>query len=68
MVDRLRLKGINRMQTDPIADMLTRVRNALGARHNKVEIPASKIKIEIARILREEGYIANYRVADDDSR
>ena len=56
------------MQTDPIADMLTRVRNALGARHNKVEIPASKIKIEIARILKEQGYIANYRVADDDHK
>ena len=54
------------MLTDPIADMLTRIRNALGARHNKVEIPASKIKIEIARILKEEGYIANYRVAEDD--
>ncbi len=54
------------MQTDPIADMLTRIRNALGAKHNKVEIPASKIKIEIARILKEEGYVANYRVAEDD--
>ena len=54
------------MLTDPIADMLTRIRNALGAGHNKVEIPASKIKIEIARILKEEGYVANYRVAEDD--
>ena len=51
------------MLTDPIADMLTRIRNALGAKHNKVELPASKIKVEIARILKEEGYIANYRVA-----
>lgn len=54
--------------TDPIADMLTRVRNALGARHSKVEVPASKTKIEMARILREEGYINNYRVATDGSK
>ncbi len=53
------------MLTDPIADMLTRIRNAFGARHNKVEIPASKIKVEIARILKQEGYIANYRVAEE---
>ena len=54
--------------TDPIADMLTRLRNALAARHSKVEMPASKIKIEMARILKEEGYIANYRVATDDNK
>ena len=54
--------------TDPIADMLTRVRNALGARHSKVEMPASKTKIEMARILKEEGYITNYRVATDDNK
>ena len=48
--------------TDPIADMLTRVRNALGAKHAKVDIPASNLKIEIARILKEEGYILNYKV------
>lgn len=51
--------------TDPIADMLTRIRNAIQARHDAVEIPASKEKIEIARILREEGYIANYIVSGD---
>lgn len=54
--------------TDPIADMLTRVRNALKARHSKVEVPASKTKTEMARILKEEGYINNYRVATDGSK
>ncbi len=51
--------------TDPIADMLTRVRNAIRARHPKVDVPASKVKAEIARILKEEGYIANYKVAEE---
>jgi ribosomal protein S8 len=45
--------------TDPVADMLTRVRNALHARHQKVDIPASRLKLEIARILKEEGFISN---------
>ena len=48
--------------TDPIADLLTRIRNAIGARHTKVDIPASRLKIEIARILKEEGYITNYSI------
>lgn len=56
------------MVSDPISDLLTRVRNALGARQSKVEVPASKLKIEIVRILKEEGYIANYRVADEDGK
>ena len=43
--------------TDPIADMLTRIRNAIAAKHSRVDIPASKLKLEIARILKEEGYI-----------
>ena len=47
--------------TDPIADMLTRIRNGLQARHQKVGIPASKLKVELARILKEEGYISNYK-------
>lgn len=47
--------------TDPIADMLTRIRNGLQARHQKVAIPASKLKVELARILKEEGYISNYK-------
>ncbi len=51
--------------TDPIADMLTRVRNALGAKHETVQIPASKEKVEIARILKDEGFIVGYSVSDD---
>ncbi len=51
--------------TDPIADMLTRIRNGLQARHETVDIPASKEKIEIARILKEEGFILNYSVNGD---
>jgi len=53
------------MLSDPIADMLTRVRNAIRARHPKVDVPASKLKTEIARILKEEGYIQNYKVAEE---
>lgn len=53
------------MQTDPIADMLTRIRNAMRARHARVELPASKLKIEIARVLKEEGYISTYKVVDE---
>ena len=56
------------MMTDPIADMLTRIRNGLQARHSKVEMPSSKLKIEIARILKEEGYVQNYKKADDDKQ
>jgi small subunit ribosomal protein S8 len=52
--------------TDPVADMLARIRNAIRARHQKVDIPASKLKTEIARILKEEGYIANFKPADDE--
>jgi small subunit ribosomal protein S8 len=48
--------------TDPIADMLTRIRNAIMARHDNVLIPASKIKLSIASILKEEGFIADYEV------
>ena len=47
--------------TDPIADMLTRLRNAVRARHPRVDIPASRFKLEIARILEQEGYIAGFR-------
>ena len=54
--------------TDPIADMLTRLRNSMQARHSKVDVPASKLKAEIARILKEEGYIANFKVADEDGK
>jgi small subunit ribosomal protein S8 len=48
--------------TDPIADMLARIRNAVTAKHSRVDIPASKLKLEIARILKEEGYINNFVV------
>src|SRR5690606_41221430 len=51
--------------TDPIADMLTRIRNAVQARHARVDIPASKLKLEIARILEREGYIGAVKVVDD---
>ena len=51
--------------TDPIADMLTRVRNAVSARHNRVDMPASKLKTEIAKILQDEGYIAGFKLVDD---
>jgi small subunit ribosomal protein S8 len=51
--------------SDPIADLLARVRNALGARHEKTDVPASRFKVELARILKDEGYIKNYKVMDD---
>ena len=54
--------------TDPIADMLTRVRNAQAAKHQKVDVPVSKLKLEIARILKEEGFITNYKVIGEDAR
>ncbi len=53
--------------TDPISDMLTRVRNAIAARHTKVDVPASRLKIEIARILKEEGYITNYSIKTSEN-
>jgi small subunit ribosomal protein S8 len=53
------------MVTDPIADMLTRIRNAKQMRYKEVEVPASKIKVEIARILKEQGFISNYKVSKD---
>lgn len=56
------------MITDPISDMLTRIRNAIKARHPKVDVPASRLKTEIARILKEEGYILNYKVAEEGAR
>ncbi len=53
------------MLTDPIADMLTRVRNAILIRTEKVDIPASKMKVEIAKILKEEGFIKSYKILKD---
>jgi small subunit ribosomal protein S8 len=54
--------------TDPIADMLTRLRNAIIARHPKVDVPASNLKGEIARILKEEGFILNFKLAEEGSK
>jgi len=54
--------------TDPISDMLTRVRNGLEAGHDTVCVPASKMKVEIARILKEEGYICDYSVAGETAK
>ncbi len=51
--------------TDPIADMLTRIRNASRSRHPKVEVPGSRLKAEIAKILKEEGYISSFKLAED---
>jgi len=55
------------MVTDPIADYLTRMRNAIASKHRVVEIPASKIKKEITKILFEKGYILNYKFQNEDS-
>ena len=52
--------------TDPVADMLTRIRNAIRARHQKVDVPASKLKLEIARILKEEGYVSNFKATEEE--
>jgi small subunit ribosomal protein S8 len=51
--------------TDPLADMLTRIRNANMAKHSKVDVPASKMKISVAKILKAEGYIKNYKLIKD---
>jgi small subunit ribosomal protein S8 len=51
--------------TDPVADMITRIRNGVRAKLPKVDIPNSKLKVEIARILKDEGYISNYKVVED---
>ena len=54
--------------TDPVADFLTRIRNGIKARHQKVDVPASKLKLEIARILKEEGYIANFKPVEEEGK
>jgi len=54
--------------TDPVADFLTRIRNSIRARHQKLDIPASKLKTEIARILKDEGYIANYKATEENGQ
>jgi small subunit ribosomal protein S8 len=54
--------------TDPVADMLSRIRNGVRAKLNKVDIPASRLKVEIARILKDEGYVANFKEIEDDKQ
>lgn len=54
--------------TDPIADMLTRIRNAILAKHNKVDVPSSKMKAELARILKDQGYINSYKVTGEGAK
>ncbi len=54
--------------TDPLADMLTSIRNALQARHAKVDVPASRLKAEVARVLKEEGFLAAYKLIEEKGR
>lgn len=54
--------------TDPIADLLTRIRNAAAQRHEKVELPASRLKANVVRVLKEEGYIKNFRLMREEGR
>ena len=54
--------------TDPIADMLTRVRNSVQSKHQKVDMPASRLKVEIARILKEEGFIAHFKTSEEEGK
>ena len=56
------------MTTDPIADFLTRIRNGARARHSRVDMPSSKLKIEIARILKDEGYIVNFKMVEEKGK
>jgi small subunit ribosomal protein S8 len=56
------------MRSDPIADMLTRIRNASRAEHEKVDIPSSKLKLRLAELLRDEGFIKNFRVLEDNKQ
>ena len=54
--------------SDPVADFLARIRNAIRARHQMLDVPASRLKTEIARILKEEGYISNYKTQEEDGK
>jgi small subunit ribosomal protein S8 len=56
------------MTSDPIADLLTRIRNASRAEHEKVDIPASKLKVRITELLKEEGFVKNYRLIEDEKQ
>ena len=54
--------------TDPVADFLSRIRNGIRARQQKVDVPASKLKLELARILKEEGFISNFKATEEEGR
>ena len=54
--------------TDPIADMLTRIRNGIQAHHDRIELPTSKLKVEVAKILKSEGFISNFKVTQEDGK
>ena len=54
--------------TDPVADMITRIRNGVRAKQPRVDIPSSKLKVEIARILKQEGYVSNFKVTEDNKQ
>jgi len=54
------------MQTDPLGDFLTRIRNAAAAKHQRVDVPVSRLKTEIARILKDEGYISTFKLVDEN--
>jgi small subunit ribosomal protein S8 len=54
--------------TDPIADMLTRIRNGIRARHQRVDMPSSNVKVGIAMILKEEGYVGSYKISEDGKK
>jgi small subunit ribosomal protein S8 len=56
------------MTSDPIADLLTRIRNASRAEHEKVDIPASKLKVRVTELLKDEGFIKNYRLIEDEKQ
>jgi small subunit ribosomal protein S8 len=56
------------MTTDPVADMLTLIRNASRAKHPRVDLPSSKLKVEIARILKDEGYLSNFKVVEEKGK
>ncbi len=54
--------------TDPIADLLTRIRNGIRARHPRVDMPSSRLKVEVARILKDEGYVSNFKVSEEGKK
>ncbi len=56
------------MKSDPVADLLTRIRNASRAEHEKVDVPSSRLKVRVCEILKDEGFIKNFRVLEDDKQ